>query len=274
MRKNHKKHITYGLFTITGGAVGWRLGVLANAKYQIGSSSVIAALTNMNITLAAREGALAIGADYHAAELAGQMAKNFFSNGMNSADAATHAAFDSTIFGKVAEFFKGNASPYLLLFGSFIGFLAAWYLFKSPNEEAIKKEHAKQSDLDSKIVRLQIENKALQIEIKTLMEQHEKLHLERKLQLSEGAPDEMICPISKLIMDDPVRMIDDHCYERNYIILWYKKSKKSPLIPSLTLYDPTYQLTDFELQAKIQDYVKNLKKGENNPEVLGHMRFR
>jgi prefoldin subunit 5 len=62
------------------------------------------------------------------------------------------------------------------------------------------------------------------------------------------------CPITKQIMQDPVRAEDGHCYERSALAGWYARwNRTSPLNPAVTLSTPPALLpTAEDVRAQIQ----------------------
>jgi TPR repeat protein len=76
--------------------------------------------------------------------------------------------------------------------------------------------------------------------------------------------DDFLCPISKLIMNDPVIINDGHSYEREYIIKWFKQSDISPKtgekIQDKNIILPNYTLKSSINQLKEKIYNKKLNK--------------
>jgi len=82
--------------------------------------------------------------------------------------------------------------------------------------------------------------------------------------------DDFLCPISKLIMNDPVIINDGHSYEREYIIKWLKQSDVSPktgekiqdkniIIPNYTLKSAINQLKEKIYNQKLNKQISKLK---------------
>jgi len=74
-------------------------------------------------------------------------------------------------------------------------------------------------------------------------------------------PFEYICPITRMIMDEPVKTNDNHIYEKRAIIRWYLESphKTSPLINSIHLSNPSKLPIDTSLQKKLKNILKTVR---------------
>jgi TPR repeat protein len=82
--------------------------------------------------------------------------------------------------------------------------------------------------------------------------------------------EDFFCPISKLIMNDPVIINDGHSYEREYIIKWLKQSDFSPktgekiqykniIIPNYTLKSAINQFKEKIYNQKLNKQISKLK---------------
>ncbi len=87
--------------------------------------------------------------------------------------------------------------------------------------------------------------------------------------------DDFLCPISKLIMNDPVIINDGHTYERECIIKWLKQSNVSPktgekiqnkniIIPNYTLKSAINQLKEKIYNQKLNKQINKLKIAADN----------
>lgn len=75
--------------------------------------------------------------------------------------------------------------------------------------------------------------------------------------------DAIICPITRMIINDPIIPADGHAYERAALQEWYDRSHSTcPLNPSATLINPRSLETDEELYNVIQEYVRQMKSME------------
>lgn len=75
-----------------------------------------------------------------------------------------------------------------------------------------------------------------------------------KINFSDETPIEFMCPISQMIMIDPVKTSDDKTYDRRSIEKWFNIKRTSPLTG---LYLNDISLTENkELYNKIQNYIK------------------
>ena len=75
----------------------------------------------------------------------------------------------------------------------------------------------------------------------------------------EGISQEGICPITCLIMRDPVKAPDGHYFEREAIQKWYNAGNRHALFDHhLTLTDPMEWPTDWEFQLSILTELRSL----------------
>ena len=75
-----------------------------------------------------------------------------------------------------------------------------------------------------------------------------------KINHSDDIPIEFMCPISQMIMIDPVKTSDDKTYDRRSIEKWFDIKTTSPLTG---LYLNDISLTENkELYDQIQNYIK------------------
>ena len=71
----------------------------------------------------------------------------------------------------------------------------------------------------------------LQIEIDRLTGEHRVLHPKERNQRTQPSsiPKKYLCPLSKVIMKDPVMAFDGYCYERSAIETYFEVHHKSPI---------------------------------------------
>ncbi|MES2344973.1 MAG: ankyrin repeat domain-containing protein [Chlamydiota bacterium] len=99
--------------------------------------------------------------------------------------------------------------------------------------------------------------KELQIEIK--MFQNKQI---TETQDSSPVPDEFICPITKQIMENPVKDKYGHHYDRDAIINWVRQT---PISPKTGTHLAEYDFTpDEKLKQQIQEYQSKKRKRDNN----------
>ena len=75
-------------------------------------------------------------------------------------------------------------------------------------------------------------------------------------------PNQFICCISQDIMNDPVKTVDNHSYDRKSIERWFLNSSKSPLT-GLNLYSKLL-VSNIELKKEIDNYTKLKLEQFNN----------
>eukprot|EP01083_Nonionella_stella_P204831 746408_1 len=80
---------------------------------------------------------------------------------------------------------------------------------------------------------------------------HELLHLEGDKEI----PKEYICPLSNQIMRKPVRIFDNHTYERSAIAKYLKEHKKSPITNEICDADDEWMLPNRTLQQRIDTFL-------------------
>jgi hypothetical protein len=85
--------------------------------------------------------------------------------------------------------------------------------------------------------------------------------------LGNGAPNNLLCPISRCLMADPVTAADGHTYERSSIETWFKRNSTSPMTNE---YMTSEQLIpNFNLKSTISQWLQENPTGhcvENNEE--------
>lgn len=127
--------------------------------------------------------------------------------------------------------------------------------------------------IDRRIQNLEKSVENLRKEINTLMLQKAKAEDYFLIEPLVDTPDEYICPITRMIINDPVIVADKHAYERSAITQWYTTSLKKtcPLNPDRILKNPQYLKTDSNLQANIKHYVE--LKGLNTDKKNGKFKI-
>ncbi len=223
-----------------------------------------------NVSRAVTAGAMASGVDTSATQAAIVEAINAFLSGIAPDIAAITSVSRSSWLGSIGWYCNGNATAYGLILGAFLGGIALTLLIKHARRQILGPGFL--SGIIAQTKRLEIENKQLREEIKALCLQQTRIQgktqLEyRSIEPLEDTPDKYICPINRLIINDPVRVSDGHHYERVAITEWYKRSSKktSPLIPSRVLLNPVFLDTDKVMQAEIRNYIeRNYQENSNS----------
>lgn len=86
-----------------------------------------------------------------------------------------------------------------------------------------------------------------------------------KISYKDEINDELTCPISQDIMDDPVITNDGKTYDRSQIEEWCKRGTgMSPLIPNIKI---LWYQSNYEVREKIEKFVSDLEsqRAVNNP---------
>lgn len=88
-------------------------------------------------------------------------------------------------------------------------------------------------------------------------EEEDEDESEEKLDYTNFAPDEFLCPITLDLMTDPVMASDGYTYERSVIEDWFKKGHKtSPKTNQTLQYD--FLIPNYNLKSLIQEYKKRM----------------
>jgi U-box domain len=273
MRKINTNNDTlklYTFFSVSGAILITPLGYLCDEKFRLASGAAMqklnflsetGATSFLDVAIAAEKGAIASGASYTAGIAAGTAASEAVVSGMAADLAVTSAAAKSTWLGAIGWFFHGNTTLLAFMVGALIGGAFTWWL--------IKKDHARL--LNSPAVKvyftkLKMENETLRQTVRLLTLQMKNISAlnivmgeDSFIEPKNSTPEKYVCPITCMIMNDPVYIDDDkHAYERKAISLWYYQSsyKTSPLTRS-PLTDPTLLPTDFGLKNEIEHHLKS-----------------
>lgn len=80
------------------------------------------------------------------------------------------------------------------------------------------------------------------------------ISITRKLKRRDSdIPDELICPITRELMKDPVKLNDDHTYERSAIEHWLFSGRHTSPLTNLPVSNPIL-IPDFLAKRKIRSY--------------------
>ncbi len=109
-----------------------------------------------------------------------------------------------------------------------------------------------------RIERLQIVNEELREQIQKVIIQRQAAS-EPLIEPKANTNDEMVCPITGMIIRDPVNPGDGHAYERAALAEWYFRGNTNcPLDPSRRLANPNSMITDTSLKDRITEHLRGM----------------
>jgi len=79
-------------------------------------------------------------------------------------------------------------------------------------------------------------------------------------------PRDFVCPITQMMMIDPVRTVDGHTYERAAIMEWFShfEGKTGPTSPLTNVPLPSLDLkSDSELRSQIEAFIRDFQSGKD-----------